>query len=232
MATIDQQSQIQIKGFRNGLLITVGEGEWDFVRESLIRHVEEQGAFFKGAKVAVDVGPRLIHAAELGALRDQLSDLEVVLWGVLSNHETTENTARSLGLATRLGTANEPKQEIKTVSTQFDGEAGIVVQRTMRSGYKIMHPGHVTVIGDVNPGAEIIAGGSIVVWGRLRGLVHAGADGNQEAVICALDLNPRQLRIADLITVPPNRKKGEKVQPEIARIVNHQVVAEFWNIKT
>jgi septum site-determining protein MinC len=63
--------------------------------------------------------------------------------------------------------------------------------------------GRLPSLGDVNPGAEIIAGGSVVVWGRLRGLVHAGAMGDDTAVICALDLNPTQLRIADQIAIPP-----------------------------
>jgi septum site-determining protein MinC len=87
----------------------------------------------------------------------------------------------------------------------------------------------VVVVGDVNPGAEIIAGGSVVVWGRLRGVVHAGAGGNEQAVVCALDLQPTQLRIAAHIAVPPKRKG--KPQPELARIRDGQVEAEAWTGK-
>ncbi|HBX68952.1 MAG TPA: septum site-determining protein MinC, partial [Chloroflexi bacterium] len=84
-------------------------------------------------------------------------------------------------------------------------------------------------IGDVNPGAEIVAGGNVIVWGRLRGTVHAGADGNQDAIICALDLSPTQLRIAEQISVaPPQRKKS---RPELARLQNNQVIAEPWDNK-
>jgi septum site-determining protein MinC len=81
----------------------------------------------------------------------------------------------------------------------------------------------------VNPGAEIVAGGSVVVWGRLRGVVHAGANGNESATVCALDMNPTQLRIASFISVTPLRKG--KPQPEIARVKDGQVVAEPWNQK-
>jgi len=84
----------------------------------------------------------------------------------------------------------------------------------------------VVIFGDVNPGAEVIATGSIVVWGRLRGLVHAGAHGDESAVVCALELVPTQLRIAGAIAVPS--KKGRKVQPEIARLVNGQIEAQAW----
>ncbi|MBU4224603.1 MAG: septum site-determining protein MinC, partial [Chloroflexi bacterium] len=81
-------------------------------------------------------------------------------------------------------------------------------------------------MGDVNPGAEIVASGSILVWGRLRGVVHAGAQGDVNAVVCALELTPTQLRIAGEIAVSPKRKG--KVQPEIARLKDGILVAEPW----
>ena len=109
------------------------------------------------------------------------------------------------------------------------GENAVLVQRTLRSGYKLSSKGHVIVIGDVNPGAEIIASGSVVIWGKLRGVVHAGAEGDEHAIVCALDLAPTQLRIADKIAIPPQRKG--KSQPEIAHIQDNQVTAVSWNPK-
>jgi septum site-determining protein MinC len=73
----------------------------------------------------------------------------------------------------------------------------------------------------------VIATGNVVVWGRLRGVVHAGAEGDEQAVICALDLAPLQLRIAGQIAITPQRKG--KLQPEMAHIKDGQVVAEVWN---
>ncbi len=104
------------------------------------------------------------------------------------------------------------------------------MERTLRSGFSLRHPGHVIVIGDVNPGAEIIAGGNVVVWGHLRGMVHAGAEGDESAVVCSLDLSPTQLRIAGKIALTPQRRG--KPQPEMARLEDGQVVAEPWNPKT
>ncbi len=105
----------------------------------------------------------------------------------------------------------------------------MLVQRTLRSGHSIRHPGHVIVLGDVNPGAEVIAGGNIVVWGHLRGVVHAGAAGDEAAMVCALDLSPTQLRIAGQIAVSPSRRGRPK--PEIARIRKGQIIAEDWQDK-
>jgi septum site-determining protein MinC len=107
---------------------------------------------------------------------------------------------------------------------------GLLLKETLRSGRSVYHEGHVVVIGDVNPGAEIIAGGDVIVWGRLRGLVHAGALGDVQAVICALDLSPTQLRIASQIAVPPD-ERGRKPVPEQAFIRSGQIVAESWPLR-
>lgn len=223
------QATIQIKGIREGLLVTLGEGDWPELQEALFKQIQDQTSFFQGARLAIDVGNQILHAAEMGGLRDRLSERGISLWAVIGNSPTTSQTAQMLGLATRLN-APRPERMIRSLDTNLSsGESAILVQRTLRSGFKLTHSGHVVVIGDVNPGAEIIAGGSVVVWGRLSGVVHAGSEGNAKAVVCALDLNPTQLRIADKIAIPPQRKG--KTQPEMARIQEGQVVAEFWNVK-
>lgn len=220
---------VQIKGVREGLLVTLGEGDWPELRDALFKHIDEQEGFFKGAKLALDVGNQILHAAEMGSLRDHLSEKGISLWAVLSNSPKTEQTAQTLGLATRLSVPR-PERTVKALDTNLTtGEDAILIQRTLRSGFRISYQGHVVVIGDVNPGAEIIAGGSVFVWGRLRGVVHAGAEGNESAVVCALDLAPTQLRIAGFIAVPPQRKG--KPQPEMAGVKQGQVTAETWNVK-
>ena len=76
----------------------------------------------------------------------------------------------------------------------------------------IEYQGNVIVFGDVNPGAEIMAGGSVLIWGRLRGLVHAGADGDEEAIVGALEFSPMQLRIAGKIAVSPKKNSKGKLE--------------------
>jgi septum site-determining protein MinC len=111
-----------------------------------------------------------------------------------------------------------------------DPEAGLIARRTLRSGQQLRHPGSITVIGDVNPGAEVVAGGDIVVWGKLRGTVHAGAMGNETAVVCALDLAPTQLRIAQYFARSPEGRR-RKPLPEVARVRDGKIVAESWEVK-
>ncbi len=221
----NQPSLVQIKGIRDGLLITLSEGELPELISSLLTLIERDKGFFKGARVALDVGNHVLHAADLGEILNRFSEFDMVLWALISNSPTSERTAQDFGLATRLATAKEerilPEQRI-----HLPGEPAVLVQRTLRSGSRVEYAGHVVVIGDVNPGAEIVASGSVVVWGKLRGVVHAGAEGDEKAVVCALEMIPTQLRISGMITV--SSKRQGKSKPEIARIDSGQVVIEPW----
>ena len=227
-AHADHQQNLSIKGIREGLLISIGEGEWIDIQANLLKQIEERGTFFKGARLAIDVGNRILHAAEMGVLRDKLSDREIGLWAIISNSPVTERTAQVLGLATRLSTP-KPERVIRSVDPNLPGEDAILIQKTLRSGFRVSTHGHVVVIGDVNPGAEILSDGNIIVWGRLRGSVHAGAQGNQKSVVCALEMNPTQLRIANIFYAPAGKKK--KGGPELVRLENGQVLSEQWNVK-
>ena len=89
-----------------------------------------------------------------------------------------------------------------------------VEQRTVRSGEKVAAEGHLIVIGDVNPGAEVIAGYNIFVWGALRGSAYAGVPDHEEAIITALHFAPIQLRIAGIL---PDRQRHDPM-PWDARV--------------
>lgn len=86
------------------------------------------------------------------------------------------------------------------------------------------------VLGDVNPGAEIVAGGHVVVMGALRGVVHAGVFGDERATITAINLNPTQLRICNHITRPPDGENLRADQPETAKIKDSVVVIEKYQL--
>lgn len=96
-------------------------------------------------------------------------------------------------------------KEIAVSETKFHKGA-------VRSGQRIEFEGSLVIIGDVNPGAEVIAGENIVVVGELRGLAHAGAKGNRDAVIEAVEISATQIRIADIV------KEVEKEEGEIHTI--------------
>lgn len=100
---------------------------------------------------------------------------------------------------------NEDEEEhIKELRVEPEKLPTLYIRRTIRSGQSISSDGNIVIIGDVNPGAEIIAKGDVTVWGILAGIVHAGSDGNSFARIRALKLNPVQIRIGDIFARRPD----------------------------
>ena len=223
----ETNSLIQIKGLRDGLLVSLDDAPWEDQRMALLAQVDGQPAFFQGARLALDVASQVLHVNELVDLRDQLSERGIYLWAVISESPTTEKTAQLLGLATRISKPR-PEEGRKFAVEDLGEETALFLHRTLRSGTRIEFSGHVVVLGDVNPGAEIVADGNVMVWGRLRGMVHAGAKGNRSAVICALELSPTQLRIADEVSAAI-RPQGSP-RPEVVRINNDgNLQAELWS---
>lgn len=104
----------------------------------------------------------------------------------------------------------------------------ILVQRTLRSGQSVSFNGNIVIVGDVNPGAEVVAIGNVVVMGYLRGVVHAGAGGDENAAVYAYCLQPTQLRIAGHITRAPDGEESFQMGPEVARIRDGSVVIEAF----
>lgn len=211
----EQIAPFKIKGLRDGLLITIGDGEWDSLKPALIEQILSQQSFFKGARIALDVGPQILRVNDLVSLRDKLSEQGVSLWAVLSESPTTEKTAQLLGLATRISKPRPQESRQFTVDDLGDATA-LFLNKTLRSGTRIEFPGHVVVVGDVNPGAEVVAEGNVLVWGRVRGMIHAGSQGDTSAYICALDLSPTQLRIAEEVSAMLEPQKNPR--PEIASL--------------
>lgn len=100
---------------------------------------------------------------------------------------------------------------------------------TVRSGRLLQSEGNLVVLGDINPGAEVIAAGNIVIMGAVRGIVHAGCTGNRNAFIVALNLSPTQIRIADIITRPPDGdEKRKDFLPEKAYIKDETIYIEEY----
>ncbi|MCS7061606.1 MAG: septum site-determining protein MinC [Anaerolineae bacterium] len=118
------------------------------------------------------------------------------------------------------------------VIAQMDASDGLLVRRRLRSGQVLQHSGHLVVLGDVNPGAQLIAGGDIIVWGKLSGSAHAGALGDTTATICALEFAPSLVRIADAARAcRPSERTKKNTKPEMALIKDREIVIVAWQAK-
>jgi septum site-determining protein MinC len=234
-----ESGSITIKGIRDGLQVTLGDGELVDRFAALEARLRDQNAFFRGGEVTLVVGYRSMTRTNLEAAAELFSRHGMNLRAVLSQDSGTLDAAQGLKLGTRLagsgsglsgGQVRSDERELVGPGIGPEGQPeAVLVWGALRSGQAVSSDGHVTIIGDVNPGAEVIAGGAVVVWGRLRGVVHAGAFGDRTAVVCALELAPTQLRIAEMITVSPVEARLRKPVPEIASIRDRQIVAERWD---
>jgi len=224
---------IAIKGTRNGLLLTL-EPELPFgeLLNELAERLAEKAGFFRGASLSVDTSRRNLRVSERTQLEAllayyQMSIVPLSSAGTMrtpSQPLITHDLSISVPVATTVQFALTSDQ---AVSDGREFSDTLFLRRTVRSGQAIHHPSNVVVLGDVNPGAEIVAGKDIIVWGVLRGMVHAGYPDNEGAMVCSLLLAPVQLRIAHLLSRPP---EGLEVlpRPEVATIRNEQIVVESW----
>jgi len=221
------ENSVVFKGSVNGLTIILRQ-EDDF--QAIIRQVESKiqsaGRFFKDATLAIKYRGRKLSREEEQQLLKMITEKGGAK--VKSFEEDTEEPVK----IEKSPEASASKPKFRMRSYFFKGiEEGVAKfhRGTVRSGQSIDFDGNLVVIGDVNPGGQVVATGNVIVMGALRGIVHAGADGNKEAVIVAFNLQPTQLRIADVITRPPDEKepKGQPV-PEIAYVKEDIVYIERY----
>ncbi len=226
------QGYIAIKGTRNGLLLTL-EPETPFgeLLRALAQRLAEAPGFFKGAALALDTSHRSLQVSERAQLEDLLAQyhmsvmpLEQVVATPLDQVAATQKESEIKSPPTNISITSDA---VQVQRDPRESDNTLFLRRTVRSGQAIHHDSNVVVLGDINPGAEIVAGGDIIVWGVLRGMVHAGYPDNQQALVCSLHMAPVQLRIAHLLSRPP---EGSEVQPrpEVAAIKQGQIVVEAW----
>jgi len=222
----------RLKGTSSGLVIDLSASDgFQEAHEALLRTLSERGAFLSGSRVVIDLGQLSLMVVELEALLEECRGAGLAEVGVLSHNERLRSVARAMGILHGLEDDRAAGQAIvRDTITSPDmevNECGLVAA-TVRSGHSVWNPGNIIVLGDVNPGAEIVAGGSVIVWGTLRGTVHAGTSGASGAVVCALCLEPTQLRIGDQIARAPDEPASGR-GPEMARVSGSAIVVDEWS---
>ncbi|MBC8075740.1 MAG: septum site-determining protein MinC [Chloroflexales bacterium] len=210
---------VAIKGSKDGLRVLLDPAAaWTLVLDALRHQLALGGHFFDGAQLTLDVGERPLDETQLSEVLTLMQQYGLQPASLAATTRESRNAARAAGIVAR-----PAPPLVQPVGPEADA---MLVWRTVRSGQVVRHAGHITVIGDVNAGGEVIAGGNVVVWGRVRGVVHAGALGSRSAVICALDLRPTQLRIADLIAQPGGGNSSRA--PEVARVEGDRISVDGW----
>ncbi len=242
---------VTLKGTKEGLLITLGDGDWRQLLAELSARLERPRAaeFFRGAYARVESQGRTLSDFQT----QELASLLEAHGMLLERRKHARSSAQAPSPITpaaeqeafEAGPESVPAEEDQVSVTddyavtysessfRNDNEHELwteaaMVRRTIRSGQRIRYPGHVVVYGDVNPGGEIIAAGDVIVWGKLHGLVHAGATGDDRAIVGALQLAAMQLRIGNHIARAPDQRTQKAQAVEIARVRNGRIVIETW----
>ncbi len=222
-------SQIKIKGIDNHLHIQVPESSLDELKRELETYIKQNAKFLEGAKIVLELGKMAIKSSELFEIKNLMLDNQLSISQIISENEITRHSAELLGLKIEKQKQSQIIPEnVLPVNTNISGENAMFISRTLRSGSTVYNNGHIVIMGDVNPGAIITAGGNIVVWGKLKGEAHAGSV-TKNSVICALELAPTYLSIGD-ISLQETRKKLSK-QPEQALLVNQSIIITAWKGK-
>ena len=167
--------------------------------------------------------------AKLPKLRDfyQSSTIPMRITGKLFNTAEKERIKRTISEEINVEIKFDEVSDLlglnaikKTFEADIDISETKFVQNSLRSGQKEEYAGSIVICGDVNYGAEIVAGGNIMILGALRGVAHAGANGNTMAIISANYIDVTQIRIANLV-----REVGEKIDKcPICKIENNEIV--------
>mgnify|MGYP001048101088 CR=1 FL=1 len=226
--------QVRVRGTVDGLVLQLPTGLplpalLDQARSTL----EGSQAFFRDAELVIDYEEREPSLEEIVALQRLLSDLGIRLRAVTSRRPEHRERLRSWGLhplrIVERAAGPSPVLPVPPSSSPAEGgQPAQYLRRTLRSGMSVTSEGDLVIVGDVNPGAEVYAAGDVLVWGALRGTVHAGMHGNPEAIIAALRLIPTQLRIGSLVARAPDSRRALVDQPAVARVLDGSIVVEPW----
>ena len=240
---VRKKQVIKVKGTREGLVIAIDDNTaMDTVLDVLKNDLKKTKDFLQGAEVIIEIGKRQLTPEEADLLTKLLKqEKELRIKGfrrgssqeaqtkITNREQDKESNKDKANTAPTMNTGDIIDKD-KTNELQIEKEdtETLFIRRTLRSGQSVHYQGNVVVIGDVNPGAEIIAGGDIIVMGTFRGMAHAGATGDQSAIAAALRLRPTQLRIADVITRCPDDDGDAPDRPEVAMLRQGNIIIEEY----
>lgn len=220
---MEQESRgIVFKGNSEGLVIVVPE-DYTFQQalEEIDNKVSSAARFFKGARIKVTYRGTSWMPEEEESIKSILDEKS---GAVIESFSKDDETRQNVFVAKAVQTNPVPTRKLFFAGVD-EGNCKFV-RSTIRSGTRVQYDGNVVIMGDVNPGGEIVASGNVVVLGILRGMVHAGADGNRDAFVYALGIRPTQIRIAEVIARMPEEPDGGQVRPEIATVKNGMIEVE------
>ena len=210
-------NSVIIKGNKYGIVVVLSPDlPFEELKLLIAEKFKESSKFFENAKMAISFEGRLLTNEEQKEILDiigQNADMHIVC--VMENDSEKEDIYKK--------TVEQKLMELSNNTGQF-------YKGILRSGASLEFETSVIIIGDVNHGARIVSKGNIIVLGALKGNAFAGATGNTNSFVVALDMCPTQIRIADVIARSPDKPvKNEVKEAKIAFLEDGNIYIEPLN---
>lgn len=209
------KNMVSFKGISEGVFIKIQGEDFELIKNELNKKITDTTDFFKGTK--------FLGIQSEGLTQEQINEIRLILKYKydldISLEELPDHVNHTLQ-------DDKPKDNGSIIANGIEEGMTRFIYGTLRSGQSIVYEGNIVVVGDVNPGAVLKAKGHIIVLGTLRGVAQAGTDGNGERIVAAYNLIPTQLRIGDTIVRPPDGDSSQSKLPELAKLINGEVVIE------
>jgi septum site-determining protein MinC len=207
---------ILIKGNKYGLTIILDENAtFDLLKETLGKKISDAKKFFKNAKVAISFKGRVLsdkEQQELIHIITSSSDMEIIC--IMDDESDNKQISEEIS-----------KKDLMDVNDQM----AIFHRGTLRSGQQLKVDHSIIIMGDVNPGAKVIAKGNVIILGSLKGTVDAKQYNNQYPFVVALSMNPMQLRIGNIMGRSPDNNYSLADQTQIAYVQDGRICIEALN---
>lgn len=212
----DTENQpVKLKGVGDSLHVTIDPTQpVDVLQQALARTFERLKHLAINARVVIDPG----EDADCDGLIDQLGQFlkDTFHVGMVSKPQPKKRGEHQERIR---------EQDIGNEWHHYRSEALIIAGR-VRSGLNIRAKNHLVILGDLNPGAEVYAGGDILVMGSLLGKAAAGQPGNETAIVMALEFKPTQIQIGGLVAAGMTESGGSR--PEFAYVENNEIVVDDY----
>lgn len=210
-------NSVIIKGTKSGIIVVLDSNmDFEELKQNVATKFKESSKFLGNATMALSFEGRELTNEEQRELLDIINENSNLRIACVIDTDQEKEAMFSKSL-------NERLMELQSNTGQF-------YKGNLRSGQVLEVESSIIVIGDINNGAKVVSKGNVIILGSLKGNVFAGASGNSKAFVVALDMEPVQIRIADIIARAPD-KKSKEVQREakIAFVDDGNIYIETLN---
>lgn len=215
-------NSVIIKGSKNGITVVLdNEISFDELKTKISEKFQSASKFFDNANMSITFEGRELSKEEEKEILDiitESSDINIVC--VIDNDNNIDSVRE-----------DAVKRAIESVDIPKAPQC-MFHKGTLRSGQMFESEGSVIILGDVNPGAKVVAKGNVIVLGSLRGNIFAGIDNNINAFVVALEMDPMQIKIGDVIArssdsgIKIGKNKVRVYEPKIAYVYDDNIYIE------